>query len=263
MSKIEEYGFAKEESRENIVANKHDHMTTTYYLILKKMIREGKESVADLVSKEFCEFISNAVNLLENKKVNVSIGVKLKEEKEKSVNSHRAEQNEEEAKVNILATNNQIIEKSKYLLNLPENKENNNTYNVHTDINNDLYVVTEAVNKVFINEKKKIIEAEQNEKILVTEQIVTNENRYNERKVIKEKIIDNYSNLSKLFFKIEKNAVKKFNYVNYFINTSTQYDKHSDLKNATFDEKLNKPSQNITKEKRFIPQNIKNNICQM
>jgi 5'-AMP-activated protein kinase catalytic alpha subunit len=62
---LEEYGFSKEESRQNILANKHDHITTTYYLILKRMIKEGKTSVADLVSKEFHEYINNNSNMLE------------------------------------------------------------------------------------------------------------------------------------------------------------------------------------------------------
>ena len=63
---IEEFGFNKEEARANLIANKHDHITTTYYLILKKHIRDGKTSVADLVSKEFIEYVNDSRNLLVN-----------------------------------------------------------------------------------------------------------------------------------------------------------------------------------------------------
>ena len=121
MKKLEEYGFAQEESRKNILANKHDHITTTYYLILKKMIREGKASIADLVSKEFREFISNTMNLLENvnKKINDSDSTrKLKEEKLKSMNS-LIEKIEEEGKINIPAQINlfkEPVNKSKYIV---------------------------------------------------------------------------------------------------------------------------------------------------
>jgi|LauGreDrversion4_2_1035121.scaffolds.fasta_scaffold929166_2 hypothetical protein len=64
LEKLEEFGFNKEEARVNILANRHDHITTTYYLILKKHIRDGKTSVADLVSKEFMDFINDSKNLL-------------------------------------------------------------------------------------------------------------------------------------------------------------------------------------------------------
>lgn len=66
LDKLEEFGFNKEEARTNILANRHDHITTTYYLILKKHIREGKTSIADLVSKEFVDFINDSKNLLAN-----------------------------------------------------------------------------------------------------------------------------------------------------------------------------------------------------
>ena len=121
MNKLEEYGFAKEESRQNILANKHDHITTTYYLLLKKMIREGKESVADLVSKEFHEFINNTMNLLEyaNKKMNASPVKKYKDEKEKTLDCPLKERIEEEGTINIPAPNNQLKEslnKSNYFV---------------------------------------------------------------------------------------------------------------------------------------------------
>jgi len=82
IKKLEDYGFPKEECYQNIILNKHDHITTTYYLILKKMIREGKTSVADLISKEFIEFIHDHKNLLEYQSKNKAAELPNKEKKE-------------------------------------------------------------------------------------------------------------------------------------------------------------------------------------
>lgn len=46
--------------------NKHDFISTTYYLMLKKRSKEGKKSVADLNSEEFFEFLKNSDNMLKN-----------------------------------------------------------------------------------------------------------------------------------------------------------------------------------------------------
>ena len=122
MKKLEEYGFSKEESRQNILANKHDHITTTYYLILKRLIREGKTSVADLVSKEYFDFIGNPQNMLETwskKMVDTPELKKGREEKDKSQNSMTFKEKVEESAVVLPATllvkesNKSIIELKK------------------------------------------------------------------------------------------------------------------------------------------------------
>ena len=75
-------------------------------------------------------------------------------------------------------------------MNLPSN----NTFYVHTENNNnDIYVLTEAANKVFNNEKKKVVDTEQNEKI-TTEHNLTSETKIYEKVKIKDKLIDNYVN---------------------------------------------------------------------
>lgn len=58
--------FNKDEVRELVKANRHNHITTTYYLILKKHIKLGKISVADLSSDEYMKYINDPKNLLEN-----------------------------------------------------------------------------------------------------------------------------------------------------------------------------------------------------
>ena len=64
--KMEEYGFNKDETRQNVLANRHNHITTTYYLLLKKIVRGGGLSIADLVSDEFLEYMANPDHLVLN-----------------------------------------------------------------------------------------------------------------------------------------------------------------------------------------------------
>jgi len=64
--KMEEYGFNTEETRQNVLANRHNHITTTYYLLLKKLVRNGGQSIADLISEEFLEYMAKPSSLVSN-----------------------------------------------------------------------------------------------------------------------------------------------------------------------------------------------------
>ena len=62
LTAMEEYGYLKDEVRQNLKRNRHNHITTTYYLILKSMMRKGITSVSDLVSEKFYKFINESNN---------------------------------------------------------------------------------------------------------------------------------------------------------------------------------------------------------
>jgi 5'-AMP-activated protein kinase catalytic alpha subunit len=57
------YNMNKDEVRESVMYNKHDHLTTAYYILLKKHLRDGKSSIADMKSKEFSEFIQSPYSI--------------------------------------------------------------------------------------------------------------------------------------------------------------------------------------------------------
>ena len=61
-----EYEYNEKEIRMNLLANKHNHITTTYYLFLKQKIKNGKHSIADMVHSEFINYIHNPKNFLAN-----------------------------------------------------------------------------------------------------------------------------------------------------------------------------------------------------
>ena len=63
VDEMTDFGLKKEDIRKSLLTNQHNHITTTYYLMLKKRIRKGQSSISDLVSEEFNEYIHNKDNL--------------------------------------------------------------------------------------------------------------------------------------------------------------------------------------------------------
>ena len=48
LNQMEAFGFNQEYAKKCIEANKHNHLTTTYYLLLQRHLKNGGKSVADL-----------------------------------------------------------------------------------------------------------------------------------------------------------------------------------------------------------------------
>ena len=66
---IQDLGLDKEVTRKKVMNNEFDQSTTTYYLIVKKLINEGKSSVSDMISDKYMNYMSN----IETQSDNVSI----------------------------------------------------------------------------------------------------------------------------------------------------------------------------------------------
>ena len=69
LKKMQEYKIDIEYARKCIEANKHNYITATYYLLLKKHIKGGGESIANAKSPNydpnvFMKRIPNCKNLL-------------------------------------------------------------------------------------------------------------------------------------------------------------------------------------------------------
>lgn len=58
LKELENYNFNPEHAKKCIEANKHNHITTTYYLLLQKFIRNGGSSIADLSNLAFNKSVS-------------------------------------------------------------------------------------------------------------------------------------------------------------------------------------------------------------
>ena len=55
---MKQFGYDKEEVTKLLIKNKHNNITTLYYLIIKKNMKKGIGSVSDLISKQFMSYIS-------------------------------------------------------------------------------------------------------------------------------------------------------------------------------------------------------------
>ena len=60
---VNEYSFNEQQVKVNLLINKHNNITTTYYLILKKKIRMGKKTIGDMTSQLFIDYIKDERNL--------------------------------------------------------------------------------------------------------------------------------------------------------------------------------------------------------
>ena len=60
---VNEYSFNEQEIKVNLLINKHNNITTTYYLILKKKIRCGQKTIGNMTSQMFIDYINDEKNL--------------------------------------------------------------------------------------------------------------------------------------------------------------------------------------------------------
>ena len=64
INEMEKYGIRREEIIKNVKNNRHNEITTTYYLLVKKFSRNGIDIINDLISPSFTKYI-----LAQNKKI--------------------------------------------------------------------------------------------------------------------------------------------------------------------------------------------------
>ena len=75
---MEKYGYKKEEIIKNVKNNRHNEITTFYYLLVKKFSRNGIDIVNDLVSPSFTKYIlAQNEKIKEYKNCRILINLKL------------------------------------------------------------------------------------------------------------------------------------------------------------------------------------------
>ena len=70
LDKIERMGFDRNLCKKSILENNYDSFMAIYLLTLKQRIREGIESISDLFSDEYINFINDYKNWLDTSKIN-------------------------------------------------------------------------------------------------------------------------------------------------------------------------------------------------
>ena len=142
---IKEYDYNEKEIKVNLLANKHNHITTTYYLFLKQKIKKGKHSIADMVHSEFINYIHNPKNFLAN--YNGDWNKLFKERATKKIISNEPKLNfskRNSKKIDINDKNeNEIILNKKIF----DNNNNNQNLTNNTHCNNEFKEKIEEIYK--------------------------------------------------------------------------------------------------------------------
>ena len=93
VNKMKDYDYNKKEIRENIIMNKHNHLTTLYYLLLLEKVRNGKKSIADLKSDLFLGYIRNVKNSMKEYGYDIDKVIKERAEGVHNVNNGNSSSN--------------------------------------------------------------------------------------------------------------------------------------------------------------------------
>ena len=240
-----EYEYNSKEVRLNLLGNKHNHITTTYYLLLKKKIKKGINSICDITSNDFLNYISNSKNLLSSyngdwNKIFRERGIRNKIEKSSTFKSNSSNHKRESKKDIKTNTNDNR-----------EIKNNNNNNKKLFDENNILF--NNKSDEDFLIEKNDAKSNENKTENKVKEEkdnnIKTQFAFENKNNGFKEKIDEIYKqkNQSKAAVNINKN-----NKENKSVNSST---------NKTISNNINDNTISIAKgKKKENFQKINNNL---
>ena len=211
IEKMEEMNYKKDEVKKCILSNRHNHITTTYYLLLKQKIKKGLESVSDIKSKSFKKYINDPCNLLSSydndldKIINDRV-YNNKEEKETQnnilteklamdiINKYRAENNK---KLNQISTcdsvekesnpqtenfNNSLFTDNSKKSNKKDSKKNNEKKNIKNNLNNTINEKNMKNPKTQKLKQMKEIEKKKNNESLIERKINQYLNNNNSKK---------------------------------------------------------------------------------
>ena len=213
VKEMEKYGFKKDDCIENVLKNKHNHITTTFYLILKKKIKKGYESDSDLISKYFIEFISDFKNSLKNFNYCINDAIKYYQNKfdeifkvnndKKNDNNNINNKNDNINNINnndMSIIHKKLMENNKEIFDMNDSISENDFFDEKKEDKKYSSVLTENVNKENKNEKLNI--KNENENLINNLSIILNSS----------KEVTHHKNISSEFNKIKN---KTFNeYVN-------------------------------------------------
>ena len=173
------FGYDKEEVIDSIKNNRYDKNSAVYYILLKKFEMEGIESISDLYSEKYLNYINDKNNILNEEEIKElknddddekKIGRDLNKEFEEMANDNN--NNESEEKLEEINNNNNLDENNNNLNeNIEEEKENkeiNKEIELDTNKNdeqnenniNNNKVQDEEINTVKMENKDEVKEEE-------------------------------------------------------------------------------------------------------
>ena len=232
---IQKYHYNEKIVKINIIINKHNHITTTYYLMLQKKIRNGQETIGDMNSKLFLDYIKDKNNLLA--KYYFDINKIIVERIFNNDNNFFVQENNQNHISELKYIENKIKKK-------PEIKLNDTNISKKSNYNQK---DTKKIDSKFIkiNHSKKLqpIESEKND----------SENKIK----LKNNNKNNKDKNNHISFRDEKNMIKNNKKFKYYIGPKNALSQK--YFNSTYSENIKK-NLNKTNEDIFIDESIQKKI---
>ena len=244
-SMSKEYNINEETIRVSILSNKHNDISTIYYLILNKKIKNKKKTEADIKSNLFKKYCDNKNNLL--KTYNNDINKVLNERKNGYKNNSEDSNNKAKSKEDNLSEKKRISKKIKRYFS-PEEKIK--MFQLNKKLNE-----TEAN----INKNQKLFNLNggnpEMESNINDIEIIKKENYRIFKKKYKGKPVDNQKSFNKNK-NINNRLNTETNKLNYITNTSIKEKKNNNMENKNINNNIfinysNNKKCITTKEQKF------------
>ena len=245
LSVCEAYGFKKEDVRISVEENRYDNNSSIYYIILSKMKKEGYDSISDLYSDDYLNYINDPKNLIENEK---------KENEENNNNERKLSNGEEkEIKENNKKNVDNIIDQNNQELSQVSN-ENEKLRPIKSEA--EISVASE--DKEY-NDSSKFSKVSSNSR-KSSDSSISNE----ENKNIDNKVNNNINNIVRMSFKNKEDQQKKLDEIVEIPEQKIEENKEEEIGQQT-ENKLNdaqNPTENNNNEnslKQEIPTTTEQN----
>ena len=209
---VNEYSYNEQQIKVNLLFNKHNHITATYFLILKTFIRIGKKSIGDMTSQLFIDYINDQKNLFSsydydlnyiiverilnkkntenNENLNKKDGMEKEKEKEEEKNKENIFKNEVENEKELKKKENKEENENENDVKLNEEdtiKSKRNSKYKHNNVNsinniNNIHNIKKEYNTIEKDKVYETLEIEKNnsgQKIKIKERITFNKKNNN------------------------------------------------------------------------------------
>ena len=137
LEEMKEKGFKIDDVRESIIMNKHNHLSTSYYLLVKKKIRNGIPSESDMFSDRYIKYIKDPENQLSkfNNNLNLVLEHRLNQAKLRQEEIERLEKERKEQPPDFSSFNFVAAIPQEDSISIPDEDENNNKNPFQVNIN--------------------------------------------------------------------------------------------------------------------------------
>ena len=236
---VNEYSFNEQEIKVNLLINKHNNITTTYYLILKKKIRCGQKTIGNMTSQMFIDYINDEKNLASTYDFDISRIIIDRVLKRISIPNYKNE--------------NKIEIKKNENINEPQFKyyENNiSKFNKQSKLNHNNNIIDKDYNTLNKDKAFETLESENNNS---NKKFKVKDKKNN----IKTKNIINYFDTNKQIYKKKEHI--KYNYHKKKFKSTRDENISNNLNNKNeIQNKANK--KNILSQKYFCSTFTENNL---